>query len=311
MGEYQGDAGFESAALQELIAFIGEPRDVVSSFEEFETMLHEKICTFEREQVAKELTRYDPGEKRIEVGGVKYRRKLDCEHPYLSQAGEVSVYRTLYVPCHGTGRAICPMELGSGIVGGYWTPRAARIAAVGVGQMTPKECSLLFAEQGGMQPSTSSLDCTTRRFDFLPNASKLTLVHLQDRCDLGKAEHTRGLDLRHLSDPLLGLRAVATIALGLGASAPKPSVEIGELLHRRLPASAWRRRSLRSLRAGPLPGQEFHDDSQQPHRDPIPELVPAAPGDLARALELNPYHLPTWQLQKQSSQGAGQTARPQ
>lgn len=159
MGDYQSCAGFGSAAIKELLEFLSSRPDVVeSSFEDFEGELHEKVCEIEREQLAAELERYDVGEDRIEIKGKEYRRKLDCEKSYLGQGGEFRVNRFLYVPCHGEGRAICPAELRAGIVGGYWTPRSAKIAATGVALMTPRECSELFASQGGMQPSTSSLD---------------------------------------------------------------------------------------------------------------------------------------------------------
>ena len=159
LGQYQSETRFESPALEKLIEFVRAPRDVTGScFEDFERVLHEKVCALEREQLAAELSRYDVSSKRIEVGGVQYRRKPEHQQTYLGQAGEFQVCRSLYVPCSGTGRAICPVELRAGIIGGYWTPRAAKIAMTAVAQMTPRECSEVFSEQGGMQPSTSSLD---------------------------------------------------------------------------------------------------------------------------------------------------------
>jgi len=50
------------------------------------------------------------------------------------------------------------MELRGGIIGGYWTPRAARQGAFVVAQVTPGQSESLFEELGGMQPSRSSLD---------------------------------------------------------------------------------------------------------------------------------------------------------
>ncbi len=159
MKEYQSRAGLGSAALEDLVTFISAHRDVASSsFEDFERGLHEKVCTVEREALGAELMQYDVPDDRIEVGGVEYRRKQQSDENYLGQSGEFRVSRFLFVPCSGQGRGICPMELRAGIVAGYWTPRSAKIATTAVGQMTPKECAELFSEQGGMQPSTSSLD---------------------------------------------------------------------------------------------------------------------------------------------------------
>ena len=51
-----------------------------------------------------------------------------------------------------------PMELVLGVVGDFWTPRAARQALWVVTQMTPKKSAELFKRVGNMTPSKSSLD---------------------------------------------------------------------------------------------------------------------------------------------------------
>jgi hypothetical protein len=50
------------------------------------------------------------------------------------------------------------MELGAGIVGGLWTPMAAKQAAWVVSQLTPQTAEELFERMGNMAPSKSSLD---------------------------------------------------------------------------------------------------------------------------------------------------------
>lgn len=50
------------------------------------------------------------------------------------------------------------MELAVGVVGGFWTPRAAQQALWVVTQMTPKKAEELFERVGNMDPSKSSLD---------------------------------------------------------------------------------------------------------------------------------------------------------
>lgn len=120
-------------------------------FEQFEHELHARVMAVERELLAEELARYDVTAKQIEVEGVTYRPTLSSTAPYLTTAGEVRIRRTLYCPPGRGHKSICPLELRAGIIGGYWTPRAAR-------QITPGQSEALFEELGGMRPSRSSLD---------------------------------------------------------------------------------------------------------------------------------------------------------
>lgn len=75
----------------------------------------------------------------------------------MSASGPVTVERNLFAASRGE-RAICPLELRAGIIGGFWTPLAARHAAYTVAQLTPREAADLFRELGIMSPSSSSLD---------------------------------------------------------------------------------------------------------------------------------------------------------
>ena len=50
------------------------------------------------------------------------------------------------------------MELRAGIIGGHWTPLAARQASVLVAHLTPRESAAVLDELGSMKPSVSSLD---------------------------------------------------------------------------------------------------------------------------------------------------------
>ncbi len=93
------------------------------------------------------------------VEGTAYRRVLRGEETYMTAAGPVRVERTLYKDRTDDGeRALVPMELKTGIVGGFWTPMAARQAAWVVSQMSPQTAEELFARVGNMTPSKSSLD---------------------------------------------------------------------------------------------------------------------------------------------------------
>jgi hypothetical protein len=77
----------------------------------------------------------------------------------MTSAGEVVVERTLYKDRTGEGgRCVSPMELTIGVIGDFWTPRAAQQALWVVTQMTPKKAEELFERVGNMAPSKSSLD---------------------------------------------------------------------------------------------------------------------------------------------------------
>src|SRR5216110_2127897 len=77
----------------------------------------------------------------------------------MTAAGPVRVERTLYKDrTDEAEQAIVPMELRTGIVGGFWTPMAARQAAWVVSQLTPQAAEELFSRVGNMAPSKSSLD---------------------------------------------------------------------------------------------------------------------------------------------------------
>jgi hypothetical protein len=127
-------------------------------FESYEHELHQRVMAIERELLAAELSRYDVTAKQIEVAGVQYRPTLSSTQTYLTAAGAVTVRRNLYRPSGRGSKSICPLELRAGIMGGYWTPRAARQAALVVAHVTPGQGESLFDELGGMQPSRSSLD---------------------------------------------------------------------------------------------------------------------------------------------------------
>jgi hypothetical protein len=112
----------------------------------------------ECELLSEELARYDVETAQIEVGRVTYRQTLTASETYLSAAGPLQIQRHLYRPAGRGSKSLCPLELRAGIIGGYWTPRAARQAAFAMAHLTPGDSESLFAELGGMQPSRPSLD---------------------------------------------------------------------------------------------------------------------------------------------------------
>lgn len=134
-------------------------RQSKESFESFEERLHRQLQEVEREILAEDLARADVDVPGIVIEGTSYRRVVRAQETYMTAAGPVQVERTLYKDrTDEAERAVVPMELTTGIVGGFWTPMAARQAAWVVSQMTPQTAEELFARVGNMTPSKSSLD---------------------------------------------------------------------------------------------------------------------------------------------------------
>jgi len=161
------DIFLHSAAALRLAEFIQKRREKwaeqtdlssMGNFESFEQDLHALVMALECEMVSEELGRYDLTAQEIELDGKVYRRSVSLPETYLTAAGRVSVERHLYYPGAEKGAGICPLELRSGIVGGYFTPRAARQGAFAMAHLTPGESEAMFSEIGNMRPSRSSLD---------------------------------------------------------------------------------------------------------------------------------------------------------
>jgi len=133
-----------------------------NDLEDFEQELHMRIMALERELVSEEISRYDVMTEEILVGEKTYRRGVSSSETYLTSAGRITVERHLYVGTDPKEKNICPLELRSGIIAGYFTPRAARQGAFAMALLTPGESEAMFGEIGNMQPSRSSLDRLTK-----------------------------------------------------------------------------------------------------------------------------------------------------
>ena len=128
------------------------------AFAEFERELHARVMELERDVIAAEMAQLDVDAETVLIEGKLHRRVLRRSQTYVTSAGEVVVERTLYKDrTDDEGRAVSPMELTLGIVGDFWTPRAAQQALWVVTQMTPKKAEELFERIGNMTPSRSSL----------------------------------------------------------------------------------------------------------------------------------------------------------
>jgi hypothetical protein len=103
------------------------------------------------------LTGQDPGGEDVVVGGQRYWQAVRSKREYMSSFGRVTVDRGIY-RSRRNGPTLCPMELRAGIVEGFWTPQAAKLAASCISDMTPYRAEGFFNELGMMDPSRSSLD---------------------------------------------------------------------------------------------------------------------------------------------------------
>lgn len=103
------------------------------------------------------LVQLDPGGRDVVVDGERHWQAVRATHEYMSAFGRVTVERGVYRAVRN-GPTLCPMELRAGIVEGFWTPHAAKLAALCVSDMTPKRAESFFKELGMMGPSRSSLD---------------------------------------------------------------------------------------------------------------------------------------------------------
>jgi hypothetical protein len=150
------------AALEKLREFVETHRmkDKVGpqAFADFERELHRRFLEAERDVIADEMARFDVDADAVLIDGKVHRRVLRQTQTYETSAGEVALERTLYKDRSDTeGRCVSPLELSLGVVGGFWTPRAAAQALWVVTQMTPQKGAELFERAGNMTPSKSSL----------------------------------------------------------------------------------------------------------------------------------------------------------
>jgi hypothetical protein len=165
------EALLHSPAIQRISEFIRMRREKwagqgclsgMHDFEKYEQDLHTLIMTLECELVSEEISRYDVMSEEIVVDEEVYRRGISSPEIYLTAAGRITIERHLYVATKPNGKSICPLELRSGIIAGYFTPRAARQGAFAMALLTPGESEAMFDEIGNMRPSRSSLDRLTK-----------------------------------------------------------------------------------------------------------------------------------------------------
>ena len=140
-----------------------ETDNPIKHFEDFEHAVNALFNQAQQDFLAESLADQDINVPAIEIEGICYKRVLRSHQTYQTTVGPVRVMRTLYR--NGKEQCIVPLELKTGIIEGFWTPRAAKQVAWIVAQMPPGEAKGLFELMGGMSPSESSLSRFSGRFN--------------------------------------------------------------------------------------------------------------------------------------------------
>ena len=148
----QQDELFNS--IYQFLDNIGNVQAQYGSFEQAEKAIKKLVGEIEISMVQETLSQYDINVPIIEHDGKIYHQVLRKDKTYLSSAGKVMVERSLY---RADGQCICPLELQSGIIEGFWTPSAARLGCYVTAHLSPYQGEQLFQEFGHLQPSKSSL----------------------------------------------------------------------------------------------------------------------------------------------------------
>jgi hypothetical protein len=225
-----------SAAAERLNAYIMQRRErfgeETHNFERFEEKLHGLLMDLEGELVAEELSRYDLSAEEIEVAGKVFQVGRVLPETYLCAAGLVTVKRHLYHLARDEGKSICPLELRVGIIGGYFTPRAARQGAFVMAHLTGGESEAVFGEIGNMQPSRSSLDRLPKELSPHWEAHRVEWEKkLRQRETISDLANTLAISVDGVMAPMRGVKeeekAAKAQQSGKHASGPTGYKEVG------------------------------------------------------------------------------------
>lgn len=127
-----------------------------ANYSDLEDEVSRLFSKAQREVLGSLIEIYDVDLSSFEYQGLTYKKATRNSQRYMTAAGEVMIKRSLYRN-ERNGQTYCPMELRSGMIEGFWTPKAAKQAIHMVSLVTPAEAHRLFEELGGMSPSRSSL----------------------------------------------------------------------------------------------------------------------------------------------------------
>ena len=148
--------------LQELVTqrFLVPEDEAEKRFEESERLLLAAVLGLGGEILGVELKRLDVDCEGIIVGGKRYRQRSEkTMGRYDSLFGLLEVRRQTYRERGGHGgRTVCPLEMRVGMVGGRWTPGAAKVGCEFMASAPSEEAAGLLESGGTMRPSASHLD---------------------------------------------------------------------------------------------------------------------------------------------------------
>lgn len=155
---YREELGSVSQALEILSARVRELRENRQlSIQAAERSLIGELAKVGLAVMGELLMGLDPSGEDVAIEGQRYWQAVRSRYEYMSSFGRISVERGIY-RSRRNGPTLCPMELRAGIVEGFWTPQAAKLAASCISDMTPYRAADFFREWGMMAPSRSSLD---------------------------------------------------------------------------------------------------------------------------------------------------------
>ncbi len=106
----------------------------------------------------------DERRDRLVLDGSIYHCSGPSRGKMMSSFGEVQYQRSQYRRRHC--EAVFPADERFGVIGGFWSPYAARLGSLSMALASAKDCEGLFREQGGMQPSATGLNHLVETLDF-------------------------------------------------------------------------------------------------------------------------------------------------
>lgn len=139
--------------LQERVCVDGGEDDL----DKAEGLLTQSLAEVGRAAMAERLSAYDPGGRDVLLDGERYWEAVRGTGHYMTSFGTVTVERGVYRAVRN-GPTVIPLDLRAPIIDGFWTSRAARLAALLVSDCTPYRAHEYLSESGLMAPSRSSLD---------------------------------------------------------------------------------------------------------------------------------------------------------
>jgi hypothetical protein len=134
--------------------------EAIASQADFERELRAHTLSAERAVHVQDFGRLDVDAPGIVVDGARYiRRSGKTIGHYMTLAGAIEVPRSTYRQRGGHGgETVAAIDLRLGLIGGHWTPTAAKTATTFMASCPSVESAMLLEAAGTMTPSSSHLD---------------------------------------------------------------------------------------------------------------------------------------------------------